>query len=75
MEERIRYIILVIKLKPTIMSKRKKTGVVFVPFVLSIATYVVFFNDIKSKPDEAGFWMIIAIGISLGLIIRSMVKK
>jgi hypothetical protein len=40
------------------------------PFIAVIATFsilLVFGDDISSKPTEAGFWMILTFGVSLGV--------
>jgi len=57
------------------MTKRGKKGIVFMPLVITAAMFVVFNDHISSKPDEAGFWMILALGISIGLILRTLFKK
>jgi len=57
------------------MAKKRKTGIIVLPFVLSMALYVVFNDNISSKPDEAGFWIILVMGMSIGLILRHLFKK
>lgn len=57
------------------MSKNGRKGIVFMPLAITAATFVVFNDKISSQPDEAGFWMILALGISIGLILRTIFKK
>jgi hypothetical protein len=57
------------------MTKRGKKGIVFMPLVITAAMFVIFNDKISSQPDEAGFWMILALGMSIGLILRSLFKK
>jgi hypothetical protein len=49
------------------MKKRK--GIRFELFSLGLTTclYVVFYSRIESKPNHAGFWFIILLGISIGV--------
>ena len=49
------------------MKKRKGILFIFFPVVLTISLYVVFYSKIESKPDDAGFWFILALGMSLGV--------
>lgn len=57
------------------MSKNGKKGIVYMPLVITAAMFVIFNDKISSQPDEAGFWMILALGMSIGLILRSLIKK
>jgi hypothetical protein len=57
------------------MTKRGKKGIVFMPLVITVAMFVIFNDKISSQPDEAGFWMILTLGMSIGLILRSLFKK
>jgi len=66
---------LYIKLKRLSMKKFGKKGIVFMPLVITAAMFVVFSDKIKCQPDEAGFWMILALGMSIGLILRYLLKK
>jgi hypothetical protein len=51
------------------MEKLKGRMPVFVPFVLTVCLYVVFYSKIETKPTDAGFWFILAMGISLGILL------
>jgi membrane protein CcdC involved in cytochrome C biogenesis len=48
---------------------KKSKGILFVlfPVVITFALYVVFYSRIECKPSGAGFWFIIALGMSLGV--------
>jgi hypothetical protein len=48
---------------------KKNKGILFVllPVVITLALYVVFYSKIECKPSDAGFWFIIALGMSLGV--------
>jgi hypothetical protein len=40
----------------------------FIPFMV----YMVFYDKITIKPSEAGFWMIITMGIAIGVLITRL---
>jgi len=37
------------------------------PVVITVVLYVVFFDKISLKPTDAGFWFILAMGMSFGV--------
>jgi len=49
-----------------IMKNRKGMRFILIPVVITLCIYLVFYSRIESKPDDAGFWMILALGMSLG---------
>jgi presenilin-like A22 family membrane protease len=49
------------------MKKNKRILFVLLPVVITLALYVVFYSKIECKPSDAGFWFIIALGMSLGV--------
>jgi hypothetical protein len=55
------------------MKKRKGIQFVLVPLVTSIALYVVFYSGIESKPNHAGFWIILVLGMSIGVTLTRMI--
>jgi hypothetical protein len=62
------------------MKKRNETISVLLPVVIALSLYVVFYSRIECKPDQAGFWLLIALGASIGMAItrfsqRSSKKK
>lgn len=40
---------------------------VLLPVVLTLALCVVFYSSIECKPTHAGFWFILAFGMSIGV--------
>ena len=57
------------------MSKRRAKGVVYMPLAITAAMFVVFNDRINCQANEAGFWLILALGISIGVILRSLFKN
>jgi hypothetical protein len=59
--------------------KRNQLIGVIVAVVITFSMLLVFNEKISSKPTEAGFWMILIFGISLGvaltMIMSQVVKK
>ena len=51
------------------MKKREGIWILLIPIVLTICLYVVFYPRIACKPSHAGFWFILAMGMSLGVAI------
>jgi len=49
------------------MKKSKGTLFVLFPVAITLALYVVFYSKIECKPTDAGFWFIIALGMSIGV--------
>lgn len=56
------------------MKKRKGILYALIPVVLTISCYVVFYSRIESKPNDAGFWLIIALGMSLGAALTRIIQ-
>jgi hypothetical protein len=48
---------------------KKNKGVLFalLPVVITLSLYLVFYSRIQSKPSDAGFWFILALGMSIGV--------
>jgi membrane protein CcdC involved in cytochrome C biogenesis len=49
------------------MKKRKGILFALFPVLITICLYVVFYSRIESKPNDAGFWFILALGMSIGV--------
>lgn len=49
------------------MKKRKGVMYALLPVVITLALFVVFYSSIASKPSDAGFWIILALGMSIGV--------
>jgi len=51
------------------MKKRNEIIAALVPLVIALSLYLVFYSTIDCKPDHAGFWLILALGASIGVAI------
>jgi hypothetical protein len=49
------------------MKNRKGIQWGIIPLILTFSCYLIFYSDIESKPDHAGFWFILVLGISPGV--------
>ena len=56
------------------MKKRKGLLFVLFPVVITTSMYVVFYSRIESKPSDAGFWFILALGISIGVALTRFIQ-
>ena len=60
------------------MKRRNAIISALVPLVITISLYLVFYDRIECKPTDAGFWLILALGASLGVAIvrlSSFIRK
>ena len=62
------------------MKKKNEVIAALVPLVITLSMYVVFYDKIECKPAHAGFWLILALGASIGVAIarfsqRAFTKK
>jgi hypothetical protein len=57
------------------MSKRTGLFSVFFPVILTVCMYVVFYSRIQTKPTDAGFWFIFAIGMSMGVALTQLILR
>jgi hypothetical protein len=57
------------------MKKGNATISAIVPVVIVLALYVVFYSKIECKPDQAGFWLILALGASIGVAITRFSQR
>jgi len=48
---------------------KKNKGVLFAlfPVVITLSLFLVFYSRIQCKPSDAGFWFILALGMSIGV--------
>ena len=55
---------------------RKKAGVlsIFSPVLMTLCLYFVFYSRIDSKPNSAGFWFILVLGISVGIALTRFIQ-
>ncbi len=49
------------------MKKKNLIGVIILPIIITLSMLIVFSSRIATKPADAGFWMILAFGMSLGV--------
>jgi hypothetical protein len=58
------------------LTMKKRSGYLFAifPIVLTLGIYIVFYERIATKPANAGFWMILALGMSIGIAITRIVQ-
>jgi hypothetical protein len=49
------------------MKKRKALIPVLLLLVITTGCFVVFYSRIACKPDQAGFWFVFVLGVSLGV--------
>jgi len=42
--------------------------------VFTICLYVVFYERIACKPNHAGFWLILALGMSIGVALTRFIQ-
>lgn len=55
------------------MKKRNLIGVIILPIIITLSILIVFSSRIATKPSDAGFWMIIAFGMSLGIALTRII--
>ena len=50
---------------------KKIKGVMFalLPVVITLSLFVVFYSRIQCKPSDAGFWFVLALGMSIGVVL------
>jgi len=55
------------------MKKKNVIGVIILPVIITLSMLLVFSSRIASKPSDAGFWMILAFGMSLGIALTRII--
>ena len=56
------------------MKRSKGRFYVLVPVVLAIGMYMVFYSKITCTPGDAGFWLIIVMGMSIGAALTRFIQ-
>jgi hypothetical protein len=56
------------------MKNRKGIRFAFIPLITTIALYLVFYSRIESKPNHAGFWFILVLGMSIGVALTRFIQ-
>jgi len=56
---------------------KKRNGVIYalIPLVITLSLYLVFYSRIECKPNHAGFWLILALGASIGVAIARFSQR
>jgi ABC-type Mn2+/Zn2+ transport system permease subunit len=49
------------------MKNTKGITYALLPVVITLSLFVVFYSRIQCKPSDAGFWFILALGMSIGV--------
>jgi hypothetical protein len=57
------------------MKKRNEIVALLLPVVITLSLYTVFYSKIECKPNHAGFWLIIALGASIGVAITRFSQR
>jgi hypothetical protein len=55
------------------MKKSTRILYALIPVVLILGCYLVFYSRIETKPSDAGFWLIIALGVSIGAALTRII--
>lgn len=55
------------------MKKKNLIGVIILPIIITLSMLFVFSSRIATKPSDAGFWMIVAFGMSLGIALTRII--
>jgi hypothetical protein len=56
------------------MKQKKGIQVMLIPLLVTICCYVVFYSRIECKPNHAGFWLILAMGMALGAALTQFLQ-
>jgi len=57
------------------MKKRNEIITALIPLVMTLSLYLVFYTRIECKPNHAGFWLILALGASVGVVIARFSQR
>ena len=57
------------------MKKRSSRFYGLLPAVFALSIYLVFYDRIASKPTDAGFWIILVLGMSIGMALTRFFLK
>lgn len=56
------------------MKKRQSLLIPLSVLVMTISLYLVFYTRIESKPNHAGFWIILVMGMSVGVFLTRFIQ-
>jgi hypothetical protein len=57
------------------MKKRNDIISALIPLAITLSLYLVFYSRIECKPSHAGFWLILALGASVGVLIARLSQR
>lgn len=57
------------------MKKKNETIAVLATVLAVFCIYLAFYERIPCRPSQAGFWIILALGVSIGVAIRTLIKR
>lgn len=55
------------------MKNKKNVFLILIPVIITFCLYMVFYSRIESKPEHAGFWFILALGIAIGVALSQII--
>ena len=56
------------------MKKKIDLRTALIPLVITVSCYLVFYSSIASKPSQVGFWLILAMGMALGIFLTHLFR-
>lgn len=56
------------------MRKRNPVIIMLVVVIITLSNLVVFSDSIASKPSDAGFWLIFAFGMAVGVAVKGIIS-
>jgi hypothetical protein len=54
------------------MKKNQRIIIAIIPVLITLSIYLVFYSRITCKPVHAGFWMILALGMAIGVALTGI---
>ncbi|MBE9509680.1 MAG: hypothetical protein IMY71_02280 [Bacteroidetes bacterium] len=56
------------------MRNRKSILYPFLPVIITFCLYLVFYSEIEISPARAGFWLVLAMGMSVGVVLCRLIQ-
>lgn len=66
---------LFIFLKKLKHENRKSILYPFLPVIITFSLYLVFYSEIGISPAHAGFWLVLAMGMSIGIVLCRLIQR
>jgi hypothetical protein len=57
------------------MKKKRGLFTSFVSLIITLALYLVFYNQIECKPGHVSFWFIFVLGMSMGVVLTRLLMR